>query len=156
MKRFIGIGLCISSLALAGCKTNSNPNAAYFASVELHGNTPGQIAQVARAVFEDHDFFVARHTYTELIFEKQASKMDNLAYGNWIADKPVWLRIRAQIVPISEAHFRLQCRPFLVLDKNEVMEEEIKPNFRAGPYQKLLDEVALRLGQVPPGAHGKK
>jgi hypothetical protein len=157
LKVVFRIGLFVSALTflLAACQTDSKTAAAHFAAVELRGNTPGQIADIAIAVFKDHGFSVARRTYSALVFEKEASRMDNLAYGNWISDKPVWVRVRAEIVPVAEAHFRLQCHPVLVLDKNETMEEELKVKFRSGPYQKLLDEVALRLSGGPGPYQGK-
>ena len=145
MKLILSIGLGLVTFVLAGCQTDSTSLPAHVAAVELRGNTPGQIADVVVAVFGKHDFNLAHRTYLELVFEKQASRMDNLAYGNWISDQPVWLRVRVTMTPLSEARFRLECRPVLVLDKNQAMEEELKAKLRTGPYQKLLDEVAGRL-----------
>ena len=139
------LGLCLCGPALSSCKTDPRPEAARFASIELQGNTPGQIANVATAVFRDHGYKAVQTGYANLVFEKEASRMDNVAYGDWLADKPVWIRVKAAIVPLAEARFRLQCQAFLVKDKNEAMEEELKVKFRSGPYQKLLDEIGQRL-----------
>jgi len=68
------------------------------------------------------------------------------AYGNWTG-VPVWVRVRAEIVPISEAGFRLQCNAWMVRDHGvAAFEEEIKlNNFQGRPWQKLLDEVGRKL-----------
>ena len=77
--------------------------------------------------------------------------MDNAAYGNWTGSPP-WIRVKVAINPVSEGAFMLQCKAALVRDRGQAaFEEEIKiRNFQAGPYQKLLDEVAARLGGTPP------
>lgn len=156
MKHILWLALCAGALGLSGCQTEPRTTPAYLAAVELRGNTPGQIGPVVIAVFKDHHFTVARRRYTAFVFEKEASRMDNLAYGDWISDKPVWLRVKAELVPLSEAHFRLQCSPVLVQDKNESLEHELKVTFRKAPYQKLLEEVARRLQGEPIAGPGPK
>jgi hypothetical protein len=117
----------------------------------LQGNTPGQISNAVLGVFVAHGYAAGPATYTSLMFEKQASKMDNIAYGDWISDVPVWLRVKVRIVPISEACFRLQCHAFLVTDRNEVLEHEREIKHHNKPYQELLNEVAERLGNKVTG-----
>ena len=97
-------------------------------------------------VFGKHGYKVADPRSPNLVFEKQASRIDNAAFGNWTG-APIWLRVRAWVVPVSEASFRLHCKAALVRDQGQAaFEEEIKlRGFQAGPYQKLLDEVAARL-----------
>ncbi len=145
MKSKLWIGLCTGALVLSGCTTDKRPPEARFASVELQGHALDQIARVTVDVFHDNGFTVARRTYARLVFEKQASRMDNLIYGSWVAETPVWLRVKADIVLLSDDGFRLQCRPYLVRDRNETVEEELKVEFRSKPYQKMLEEVARRL-----------
>lgn len=142
----------IIASCVAGChstdKPPPKPASAQFASVELQGNTPGQISQMAMAVFQENGFKVALATPNQLVFEKEGTAWNNLAYGNWESDQPIWVRVKASIVYVSEASYRLECHAFLVRDKGkEVFEEEIKVrNINSGRYQKLLDEVARRLG----------
>ncbi len=131
----------------AGCRSTAKPESARFASVEIHGNTPGQIRDVAVAVFQEKDYKLAQPGLNSFVFEKEGSQLRNLAYGNWIGDTPIWIRVKASIVPVEEATFRLECHAFMLRGKAETTEEEIPiSNFHSGPYQKLLDEVAKRLG----------
>ncbi len=135
----------------SGCRSASKHKSGGFASVIIQGNTPGQIREVTIDVFSKHGYKNAGPGYTNLVFEKEGSRMDNAAYGNWTGSPP-WIRVKTAIIPVSETTFLLQCKAALVRDKGQAaFEEEIKiSNFRAGPYQKLLDEVAARLTGTPP------
>ncbi len=131
---------------VTGCKSTDKPDSARFASVEIHGNTPGQIGNMAVTVFREKDYTVAKRTLTNLVFEKEGSSMQNVAYGNWIGDTPIWVRVKVSIVTTGETKCRLECHAFLLRGRGESTEEEIHiSHFRSGPYQKLLDEVAKRL-----------
>ena len=149
----VALGFC--GLAGWGCRSTenpANPAGAQFAAVEIHGNTPGQISAMTKEVFEKHGFKTTETRIDRLVFEKPGSKMDNFAYGSWMSDNPVWLRIKVAIVPIAEAACRLQCNAYLVQDKGRALEEEDRmKHLHSGEYQKLLEEVAQRLNPNAPG-----
>lgn len=144
MLSLILLGLCFG--ICSGCRSTDGPTEARFASVEIRGNTPGQIHDVAVAVFQNNGYQVAQANLETMIFEKPGTKWSNFAYGNWAGDDPVWFRVRAAIVPLSEANFRLQCTAYLIRDRGGVTEEEIKC-YRSRPYQKLMNQVAAQLHQ---------
>ena len=145
------LALCFCAFLGSGCRSAGKHSSGGFASVVIQGNTPGQIREVTLDVFSKHGYKVAGVGYPNLVFEKQGSRLDNAAYGNWTGSPP-WIRVKAAVIPVSEATFRLECKAALVRDKGQAaFEEEIKiRNFQAGPYQKLLDEVAARLNGKPP------
>jgi hypothetical protein len=142
----------VCGLLGSGCSSVNKPESARFASVEIHGNTPGQISQVALDVFRENGYQVWRVDSSKLVFEKEGSTLNNVAYGSWLGGSGVWIRVKASIVPVSEQTFRLQCQAYLVRDRGGATEDEIKVNrMRGHRYQKLLDEVARRLaGQGEP------
>lgn len=141
------VHLCLVALAcclISGCATTEKP--AYIASVEIQGNTPGQITAMAEKVFADNGYRPAEHLAGKLWFEKPGSGMNKFAYGDWVGDTQVWIRVKLNIAAIGEALYRLECTPVLVKDKGGSTEEEIKiSSVHHRPYQKLLDEVAARL-----------
>jgi hypothetical protein len=142
--------LCLLGCAGTGCRSTGGSSSQPFASVEIRGHTPGQIHDVALEVFREHGYKLTQPGPTRLVFEKPASKMDNLAYGNWVGDTPIWVRIKVAIVPFTEAVFRLQCEAFLVRDKGSTVAEEIQiSRVRARPYKKMLEATARRLGAKP-------
>src|SRR5205814_1048994 len=108
------------------------------------------IRGVTVEVFSEHGYKASGVGTPSLVFEKEGSGMDNAAFGNWTGSPP-WIRVRVSIIPMSEATFTLRCNAALVRDRGQTaFEEEIRlRNFQAGPYQKLLDEVAARLTGKP-------
>lgn len=133
--------------ALAGCSSPEQGSSSGFAAVTIKGNTPGQISEAAIAVFTEAGYAVVVPGRTRLVFEKEGSSMNNLAYGSWMGETPVWVRVRASVVPAGEATHRLECRAWMVRDHGSHLEEEVKASPMArGAYQKLLEEVARRLG----------
>jgi hypothetical protein len=140
------VAVCGCGLAGSGCQSTGDKSAGHFAAVEIRGNTPGQIGAMTGTVFQEHGFKETEPGFDRLVFEKPGSKMNNLAYGGWMGETPVWVRVKVSVVPIAEASFRLQCRAYLVQDKGSPIEEEKRiGNMHRGQYQKMLEEVAGRL-----------
>jgi len=82
--------------------------------------------------------------------------MNEIAYGNWLGDIPVWVRVKASIISAGEMTYRLQCQAFMVRDKGTGAEEEVALGaLHRGSYQKLMDKVAQRLAQRPATDEGK-
>lgn len=143
---WLPLGICLAASGGLGCHSASQTEPAHFASVEIHGNTPGQIRSVATEVFRENGYITARSESETMIFEKKGSKWDNLAYGDWMGS--VWVRVEASLVPVAEATFRLQCRAYFVEDRGETTETDVKmAHLRKRPFQDMLEEIARRLGQ---------
>jgi len=139
--------LASASIGLIGCKSLDKPESASFASVRIQGHTVEQIRAATVVVFQQDGYTPVDVGRSEMVFEKQGSRWDRIAYGNWIDDASVWVRVRVSVVPLSEGVFRLQCQAFKVRDKGDaVFEEQVRlRNNRSKPYQALLDKV---LGQL--------
>jgi hypothetical protein len=147
---FFAVALMGLLMAGAGCRSTSGGSDAGFASVVIHGNTPGQVLQMAEQVFVENQYVVALEGPNRLCCEKKASGMSNVAYGNWMAGSPLWQRVRVAAVPLSEAVVKLQCQAYYVRGRGETVEEELPiSKLRNGPYEKLLKETARRLGGTP-------
>ncbi len=140
-------GVCLAALSGAGCRSSApeQPESARYASMVIHGNTPGQIATVTQEVFRGDGFAVAQSGPSKLVFEKQGSRFNELAYGSWVGDTPIWVRARVSIVPAGEAAFRVECQAYYIWDKAGPAEEELPSRPRSAHFKKLLQEVAHRL-----------
>jgi hypothetical protein len=144
---WLRILLCSAFCVLAslGCQSTDKSASASFASVVISGNTPGQIRDAAVEVFGENGYKATQTDPAKLVFEKEGSRMNNFAYGSWLADETVWVRVKAAIVPIGEMAFRLQCHAYMVRDRETATEEEVAlSSLSKGPYQKLVDQVANR------------
>ncbi len=140
----------VLTLIAAACHTTNNPataegSAEGTAAVQLRGNTPGQITEVATEVFQAHGYVRGGRRSAGLVFEKRGGKFTNLAYGSWGGDTPVWTRVKLAIIATGEGEYTLQCKAYHVLDRGSSTEEELKiGRMGSGPYHKLLDEIAAR------------
>ena len=135
-----------ATLVLIGCKSMDQPNSASFASVRIQGHTAEQIRAATVVVFQQNGY-LAVGGRSEMVFEREGSRWDQIAYGGFVDDASVWVRVRVSVVPLSEGVFRLQCQAFKVRDKGDsVFEQQVRlKNNHSKPYQALLDKV---LGQV--------
>lgn len=161
MKQMRAIICCLALvsalLASAGCRSTSKPADAQFAAVDISGQTPARISAITFSVFEANGYLVADTDPKKPIFEKQASGMNNLKWGNWISDTRVWERVRVTITPRLDSMCRVQCQAFVLRDRGSVLEEEIKiSGIHSGKYQEMLEDVAKRLsGKAEPAAAPK-
>ena len=141
--------LATAGAGVIGCKSLDKPHSASFASVQIQGHTAEQIRAATVVVFEQDGYAPADVGRSEMVFEKQGSRWDRIAYGSWIDDDAVWVRVRVSMVPLSEGVFRLQCQAFKVRDKGDaVFEQQVRlRNNQSKPYQALLDKVLGQLGR---------
>ena len=142
-----GIFVAAAGFALVGCKSPSKPTAASFASVRIQGHTAEQIRAASVVVFQQEGYTALDGKRFELVFEKEGSRWDQIAYGNWVNEAPVWLRVRVIMVPLSADTFRLQCQAYKVRNKGDPLAEDqvrIGDSHRK-PYQALLDAVLAQL-----------
>ncbi len=143
---FAAVAACLLVLLFAGCKTHDDkPDSADFASVEIRGHTMQQIQSVTSDVFHEHNYKATTGSLTSLVFEKEGTTMNNIAYGNWMGTG-IASRVKLLFVPVTDDVFRIDCHAFLVRNKGETLEEEIPvTHIHHKQYQKMLDEIAKRL-----------
>ncbi len=149
-KKLSGLGFALGiALLAAGCRLGQ-PAEASFASVQIKGKTPVQICQATAAVFMEDGYQVARLQPQDMVFQKQASQGTSLAYSG-VSDtyygNLTVVRVKAQVVSLTEGNCRLQCKAYMVRDAGDSFfeDESALLNIRSRPYQSLLSKVADRL-----------
>ena len=145
--RLAGLFVAAASIALIGCKSLNEPASASFASVRIQGHTAEQIRAASVVVFQQEGYTAVDVRRSEMVFEKEGSRWDQIAYGSWVNEAPVWLQAKVSVVPISADTFRLQCQAYKVRNKGDPLtEDQVRiGNSHSKPYQALLEEV---LGQL--------
>lgn len=139
--------VCVMAFVLCGCKTDERPESAKFASVEIRGHNPQEIRATTADVFRENGFTPKSGNLSTIVFERQGSTMNNIAYGNWMGGG-IASRATVNFIPVTGDLFRIECHAFLVRNSGEVLEEEVRiKSIHSGTYQKMLKEVAKRLGQ---------
>jgi hypothetical protein len=137
----------IISTSLLGCKSLDKTATESFASVRIDGHTPEQIRGATAVVFQQDGYTAVEVRKPEMVFEKEGSRWDQIAYGSWVNDADVWVRVRVSVVPLSGGEFRLQCRAFKVRNKGDPLtEEQVRMrSAQSKPFQVLLDKVSGQL-----------
>ena len=144
-KFFTVLALTIGLFIVAGCGA-TKPASSSFASVIIKGHSVSEVRNAAGEVFQA-DGYTVMVRGNEMKFEKEGSRMKQLAYEGLAGGGPVNIRVLARIVPLSEGSIRLECNAYIVKSPGDpTFEEVIKlQNVRGGPYQDLLDKVAKKL-----------
>jgi hypothetical protein len=132
-------------LTTGGCRSLTQPAGASFASVEITGYTSEQIRGAVSEVFREDGFTVTSPSPSRLVCEREGSRLDNLAYGDWMGDSSVAERVKVEILALANLKYRVQCNAFMVRDPHGLEDEVKLRNTHRLPYQNLLDKVAARL-----------
>lgn len=136
------------ALAGAGCGA-TKPGSASFASVIIRGPAPNDIQKATIEVFQA-DGYAAGSIGDELVFQKEGSRMTNLAYEGLVGTHEgaqTLVRVKTDLVNLGNGAYRLQCQAYIVKGAGGdpfFQKEQRLANIRSGPYQSLLDKVAKR------------
>jgi len=141
--------LLLLAAAVTGCRLGK-PEGSSFASVEIVGKTSDEICKTTAAVFQEDGYQVSALTAANMVFQKQGSHGQSLAYGGVVDTYyggTTVVRVRAQLVDLGAKGYRLQCQAYMVRNaEDSFFEDESRlTNIRRMPYQSLLDKVAERL-----------
>lgn len=135
--------LVLAATAALPPACQSIPDAEYQpqAEVTIEGHSLKEIEVRTELVFRKNGWQFAEPAGRELVFEKPASRMTNLAYGGWF-DK-TWMRARVRIRPLESGVIKVQCEVRRVEGIGLKSFEETKRIRKSSgrPYQELLDEV---------------
>ncbi len=139
--------LVLALLACGGCHSLNQPASASFASVVIVNRSVEEIRLATAAVFTEAGYETFHTAKGDMVFEKEGTKMNQIAHGSWLEDSPVRERVRTEIVSLLDGTRRLQCKAYMVRhSEDDFFEEEVplhKP--RSGPYQQYLDQIKKRL-----------
>jgi hypothetical protein len=149
LRGFLSLSL-MCGLFSAGCHLGQ-PSSASFASVTISGKSGPQIRDATIAVFRENGYR-AYASGQQLVFEREGSRANTFAYDGLVgaqAGAVTIVRVRAELVELGADSYRLQCQAYMVSDASDSFfeDEHRLTNFRSGPYQHLLNEVAKRLKQ---------
>ena len=140
----------VCAILIPGCGSLGQPASASFASVVIANRSVEQIQQTTAAVFQENGYRGRRSPDGMLVFEKEGSRADTIARDGLVAAQSgavTLVRVKTEVVELGSGSRRLQGQAYMVTGAGDsFFEDEVRlTNFRSGPYQKLLNEVAKRL-----------
>ena len=156
--RAIGLAsLSVAFLVLSdGCQSTSPTGAKVMASTTVTGRSLSEIRMATLEAFQKEGYASTSAFGRDLVFEKRASGMTDLAYGSWM-DPAVWLRVKVHIDEIKPGLNVLDCSVYRVQNRGDnILEEEKKAyGMKSKPFKELLAGIKSRLDAMPPSADAK-
>jgi hypothetical protein len=148
MKAMLWGILLAGTALLTACHSTQDSGSGGFASVTITNRSPSEIRLATTQVFQADGYELS--SLGDMVFEKQGSRMNQLAYGGLIATQEndrTWVRVRVSIVDLGPGAQRLQCQAFFVPHRGDSFFEEERRvyNIQRGPYQDLLNQVKDQL-----------
>ena len=84
----------LALLACCGCRSLNQPASASFASVVIVNRTVEEIRLATAAVFTEAGYETFHTAKGDMVFEKEGTKMNQIAHGGWLEDGSVRERVR--------------------------------------------------------------
>jgi hypothetical protein len=136
--------VCVA-LTTTGCRSTNQPYSASFASVEITGRTLDQIRSATVTVFREDGFATKGTSSMTLECNREGTRMNKFAYGDWVGNSGVMERVKVEIVQLSADKYRVQCNAYMVRDPGGLEDEVKLAHIRRAPYQSLMNKIAARL-----------
>ena len=136
-------------LGLAGCKTTGKEgDQPALTSIDVP-QVPSDVLYLTIAhVMKQNGYDVGKSTVEEMMFEKQASTMQDLAYGGW-GSGPAWSRVRIRTKQLVDGGYRIDMTAGWVRDRGSKSMEEEKPvtKLGGGPFRSILKEIRDKVSE---------
>ena len=134
------IAPCLAAVCLSSCAIfePGGPSAA----ITMKARSAFDVTSVVERVFVDEGYQTTQRTGEGLTFERSASRMDNVLYGDW-NEGDVVQRVRVTIVSKGEERYRLGAIPYVVRDAHDVSFEDQhrRAQLFSFRYRRLLKDV---------------
>jgi hypothetical protein len=135
--------LSVVSLFVGCASTPAKLGSHRLAAVVIKGSSPDDISASAKEVFEAHQFDLEPEDNNELVFQKKASNMNSMLYGDWFSG-PVWARAKLYLRELRPGELLLDCDVYMVQDPDDpLFQKERRVRASKSEFQKLLEEIKL-------------
>lgn len=142
---FAAIGMAFGLMPI-GCTHYGAPGGPSFAAVSVPGANPDRIRLVVIEVFTQDGFEVKEGTRDTLVFQRQASRRHQIAYGDFSPGE-VAERVAVKWGPGPGGTNELRCDVFMVRGSSDPRFEEPQriSRLRRAPYVALLESAKRKL-----------
>ncbi len=133
----------------AGCQSFKNPPDNNLASVTITNRTMAQVSGAVQTVFETHYFTGGPAGPGRFVYERPGSRMNNLAYGSFMFNEKVTVRVTVNVQPVYGGQFILSCDAALVEDAQDPVFKDSHHvrSLQKWPYEELLKDIKTQLGE---------
>ncbi len=137
------------ALGVTGCQTFSATPSGNLASVTITGQSMPAVANAVAAVFATHGFEGGQTGANQFTFTCPGSRTDNLAYGSYMFDEVVTVKVVVSTKRLTPDSIYVGCNAWLIeADNDPVFQDEHKVRLlRKWAYAQLLKDIQTQLGQ---------
>jgi hypothetical protein len=138
-----------AGLCLAGCQSFSNAPSGNLASITVTNQSMANVSNATAAVFATHGFNGGQTGANQFTFTCPGSRTDNLAYGSYMFDEVVTVKVVVLTKQLTTNSIYVGCNAWLVENANDpVFQDDHKVRMlRKWPYEQLLKDIQAQLGQ---------
>ena len=132
----------------AGCQSFKGSNPGYLASVNIANHTVEEITNAMTTVFVVNGFNGGKTGTNEFTFRRQGGTADQIAYGSYMFNETVMVKVVVNLQQITTNWIRMGCNAWRVKSEGDVtFSESYKVgSMNKGPYEEMLNDIKTRLG----------
>ena len=145
LRLLVTLGGAITCLSSCAILEPGAPSAA----ITVKARSSFQVTDVVERVFVDHGYQTTLRTAEGLTFERKASRMDNLLYGDWNEGEVVQ-RVKVTIASKGEERYRLGCIPYVVRDPHDISfeDQQRRTQIFSLRYRSMLRDVRRQCDEL--------
>ena len=148
--RWLCAALTVLGLALGcGCQSFKNPPDNNLASVTITNRSMPEISGAIQTVFQSHYFQGGPVGPDRFVYERPGSRMNDLAYGSYMFNEKITVRVTLNAQPVYGNQVLLSCNAALIEDAEDPVFKDTHHvrMLQKWPYQDLLKDIKQQLGQ---------
>jgi hypothetical protein len=141
--------LSVLLVGTSGCQSFSSSPASSLASVVITNVPMADVQTAVTNVFTTRQFIGGQSGTNQFTYKHPGSGMDNFAYGSYMFDHPVTIKVVVTTRQEATNEIVVGCNAWLVEADNDPVFEESHPvrSLRRGPYEELLKEIKTQVGE---------
>jgi hypothetical protein len=131
-----------------GCQSFKSSNPGYLATVNISNHSVDEITNAMTTVFIVNGFNGGKTGTNEYTYRRQGGTADQIAYGSYMFNETVMVKVVVSLQQISTNWIRMGCNAWRVKSEGDVtFSESYKVgSMNKGPYEEMLNEIKTRLG----------
>ena len=145
-------GICLPAavmLGTAGCQSFEGSPSGDLAAVTITNRPIADVKTAVTNVFVARMFQGGQSGTNQFTYRRAASRMDNLAYGSYMFEHPVTVKVVVTTRQQTPDVIIVGCNAWVVEAENDPVFQENHPvhSLRKGPYEELLKQIKAEVGE---------
>jgi hypothetical protein len=133
-------------LGATGCQSFKGSAPGFLASITITNHSMTEITNAMATVFVVNGFNGGKTGTNEFTYRRPGSTADQIAYGSYMFQETVSVKMEVTLQPITTNWIRLGCNAWRVKSESDMTFSESYKVMGKGPYEEMLKDIQTRLG----------